>query len=334
MKATRRSFLSTALAAAVSLRPAAVPAQTPSGRSADKKPKATKAKPAGDHGPRLGDERTETYRIGVILTADKGPCTGLLATVPLPMEWPEQTITVVGEEKTSHVKRLEQKVLGDGAKQLRVTIPTLPAGAEAKAIVTLRVTRRVLEPPADPSQLVLMEKTDTKLRGYLSPSPHIESGDAKIKSIAQELSAGKEDGWQRAEAIYDWVRANVKYQEGPLKGALQALKDGTGDCEELTSLFIALCRASKIPARTVWVPGHCYPEFYLADKAGHGYWIPCQAAGDRSFGGIGELRPILQKGDSFTVPEKPKEKVRYVSEFVTGKGGQPSVRFVREQAKE
>lgn len=332
MKATRRSFLCTALAAAVSLRPSAAQAQTP-GQVTDKKPKPAKAKPA-EHGPRLGDERTETYRIGVILTADKGPCMGLLATVPLPMDWPEQTITVVGEEKTSHVKRLEQKVLGDGAKQLRVTIPTLPAGAEAKAIVTLRVTRRVLEPPADPSQLVLMEKTDTKLRGYLSPSPHIESGDAKIKSIAQELSAGKEDGWQRAEAIYDWVRANVKYQEGPLKGALQALKDGTGDCEELTSLFIALCRASKIPARTVWVPGHCYPEFYLADKAGHGYWIPCQAAGDRSFGGIGELRPILQKGDNFTVPEKPKEKVRYVSEFVTGKGGQPSVRFVREQAKE
>jgi transglutaminase-like putative cysteine protease len=249
------------------------------------------------------------------------------------MDWPEQTVTIVSVEKTTHVKRLEYKTLADGAKQLRVTVPMLPAGAEAKAIVTLRVSRRALSPPADPSLLALPEKLDAKLRGYLTASPSIESTDAKIQSAAKSVTAGKE-GWERAEAIYDWVRANVRYQEGPLKGALQALKDGTGDCEELTSLFIAMCRASKIPARTVWVPGHCYPEFYLVDKAGQGYWIPCQAAGDRSFGGIGELRPILQKGDNFSVPEKPREKVRYVAEFVTGKGGQPSARFIREQVKE
>jgi hypothetical protein len=334
MQANRLNFLATGLAAAgwLSLPPAIARDQMGKSKGTD-----SGSSPAGDssknRGPHLGDERTETYRIGVVFTAEKGPCTGLLATVPIPMDWPEQTVTVVSEEKSSHVKRLEYKVFDGGVKQLRATIPTLPAGAEAKALVTLRITRRVLTPPADPSQFSLPEKIDAKLRGYLGASPAIESADPKIQAAAKEAAADKTDAWERVAALYDWTRARVKYQEGPLKGALQALKDGTGDCEELTSLFVAMCRANKIPARIVWVPGHCYPEFYLVDRAGQGYWIPCQAAGDREFGGIGELRPILQKGDNFSLPEKPREKVRYASEFVSGRSGQPTVKFIREAVK-
>ena len=121
--------------------------------------------------------------------------------------------------------------------------------------------------------------------------------------MAKEIGADKEKAWDRVEAIYDWVREKVKYKNGPLKGALAALKDGTGDCEELSSLFIAICRAADIPARTVWVPGHCYPEFYLVDDKGAGHWFPCQSAGSREFGGITEIRPILQKGDNFRPPK-------------------------------
>jgi len=126
----------------------------------------------------------------------------------------------------------------------------------------------------------------------------------------------------------------VKYENGPLKGAKAALKDGVGDCEELTSLFIAICRAADIPARTVWVEGHCYPEFYLEDKAGKGHWFPCQAAGSREFGGITEFRPILQKGDNFRPPSGGKERQRYMAEFLTGSkaknAGEPQHQFVRK----
>ena len=74
----------------------------------------------------------------------------------------------------------------------------------------------------------------------------------------------------------------VEYRFDPkIKEARAALDDGYGDCEELTSLFIAMCRINKIPARAVWVPGHCYPEFYLEDEQGNGHWYPCQAAGQR-----------------------------------------------------
>jgi hypothetical protein len=277
----------------------------------------------------LGEERTETYRVGVVVKADKGPCTGLLATLPVPMDWPEQAVTVLKEEKSPLVKKLEYKLVG-GAKQMRVTIPSLPAGAEASVLLTLEVRRRVQLPPDDTNAFKLPEKLPGELKGYLLPSPYIECTDAKIASLAKELVAGKDEPWKRAEAIYDWVQANITYKNGELKGARQALADRAGDCEEMTALFIALCRASKIPARTVWVPGHCYPEFYLVDKSGQGHWLPCQAAGDRAFGAMTEFRPILQKGDNFRVPEK-REAQHYVSEFLSTKNGQPSVKFVREK---
>ena len=112
------------------------------------------------------------------------------------------------------------------------------------------------------------------------------------------------------------MREHVKYKEGAAHGAIAAMKDGTGDCEDMTSLFIAFCRAEDIPARTVWVPGHCYPEFYLEDDKGEGHWFPCQAAGARQFGGITEDRPILQKGDNFKPLQGKGERQRYMAEFL------------------
>ena len=162
------------------------------------------------------------------------------------------------------------------------------------------------------------------------PSPGIESRHRQIITLAKSIASEHDDAWSKVEALYDQAREQVEYVNGPFKGAIAALKDGTGDCEELSSLFIAMCRAIGVPARTVWIPGHCYAEFYLEDETGEGHWFPCQPAGSRAFGSMPEFRPILQKGDNFTVPEKPREKQRYVAEYLTGTGGNPKVKFIRE----
>jgi hypothetical protein len=283
-----------------------------------------------DKGSSLGEAFTQTYQAGFIITARSGPCQGIVATVPVPTDWPEQSVKVVEEEKSTYAQNIRYRMLENGVKQLVLEVPKLPAGAEAKAVVTLEVKRHTILPPKNTSLFVIPEKLPRDVSVYLGPSPYIETQNAKIKSLAKEIIAGKTGAWEQVEAMYDWVRDNVKYENGPLKGALAALKDGTGDCEELTSLFIALCRVNKIPARTVWVPGHCYPEFYLQDDEGVGHWFPCQAAGTRAFGEIPETRPVLQKGDNFRVPERPKDRQRYVAEFLTGAGGKPSVKFIRE----
>ena len=289
----------------------------------------------GSAAPTLGDARTQRYRVGVSVTAEGGPCRGIYATLPVPADWPEQKVQIVQEDVSPDVRSLRYRTLPGGVKQMIVEIPDLPAGEKAQAIVTFSLERRSILPPADTSSLSIPQKPDRALRALLGASPYIETRHPKILKLAKATGADL-DGWQKVEAIYDTVREKVEYRNGDLKGAARALADGWGDCEELTCLFIAMARAEGIPARTVWVEGHCYPEFYLVDTDGQGWWYPCQAAGTRAFGGMPDQLPILQKGDSFRDPDRPGKTLRYVSEFIRGSatdgGGSPKVTWIREGA--
>ena len=284
------------------------------------------------NGVRFGSQQTARWQVGLKVKAPRGgPVMGIVGTVPVPTDWPEQQVRVVDED-ISPDARVTYRTLNNGVKQMKVTIKQLDAGGTARALVTYEVTTSEILAPESHDEFVFAERLPKNLRHYLGSSPYIEVRDKQIRAKARELTRDEKGAWKTVETIYDWVRDNVEYKNGKLKGALAALRDKDGDCEELTSLFIALCRVNKIPARTVWVPGHCYPEFFLQDAAGRGHWFPCQAAGTRSFGGIPDLKPILQKGDNFKVPEKRKPQ-RYVAELLTAKAvrgnGQPSVEFVR-----
>jgi hypothetical protein len=283
----------------------------------------------------LGDVRTQKYRVGVVVTAEGGPCSGIYATLPVPRDWPEQKVRVVAEETSPQVKALRYRMLPGDIRQMVVEIPSLPNGQQAKAIVTFELERAAILAPQETGGLTPPDKPERALRVHLGPSPYVESRDPKIVRLAKATGDGL-DGWAKVEAIYDTVRDKVEYRNGELKGARKALADGWGDCEELTCLFIAMCRAEGIPARTVWVEGHCYPEFYLVDPTGSGHWYPCQTAGTRAFGGMPDQLPILQKGDAFRDPDRPGKQLRYVSEFIKGAavegGGSPKVTWIREGA--
>ena len=280
---------------------------------------------------------TEQWRVGVKITAKNGPCTGLFATIPVPSNWePEQIVKVVEEDFSDQVRQVKYQMIDGGVEQMQVTIPQLAPGQTAHAFVTYEIDRHPTKAPekTDHFQIPNKRKLPRAIQKHLAQSPYIEVRNQKIRSQAKTLLDPELSAWDQVEKIYDWVRENIEYENGPLKGALAALRDKNGDCEELTSLFIALCRSINVPARTVWVPDHCYPEFYLVDDKGEGRWFPCQAAGTRAFGSMYETRPVLQKGDNFKVPGK-KSRQRYVSEFLTGKrgGGKPVVEFVRESSK-
>ena len=180
-------------------------------------------------------------------------------------------------------------------------------------------------------------KPTRELGKFLSPSPYIESADPKIKKLGPEIVKDKTAAWEKTEAIFDWVRENIRYEAADeIRPAIYSLNARKGDCEEMSSLFIAFCRTNKIPARAVWVPGHCYPEFYLQDKQGRGHWFPCQAAGAaHDFGQMNEERPILQKGDNFKVPEE-KTPQRYVKQSLRAAhaDANPAVKFILERVKE
>jgi Transglutaminase-like superfamily len=289
-----------------------------------------------DRGIRLGAETTARWRFGVVVKAPGGPVTGIRATMAVPKDWPEQTVQLLTQEKSAHVSGVTFRPLDDGVKLMVVTIPRLAVGEEASAAVVFEITKRRLEAPLE-TDVYQVGKLTPPLAKFLAPSPYIESRDPQITALAAKLSPDQPRAWDKAAAIFDWVRANVKYEFAEqIKPATTALADGFGDCEELSSLFIALCRANKIPARAVWVPGHTYPEFYLHDEQNQGHWFPCQAAGaKREFGSMIEDRPILQKGDNFRIPGE-RAPQRYVKQSLTANdaAAPPEVRFILERVKD
>jgi len=282
-------------------------------------------------GPRLDTERVETWEVGMVVTAASGPCAGIEGTVALPVDWPEQQVSVIAEDYSPFVASHTERMVGT-VKQLVLTIPELPASEEARAVLTVEIHRRSLLPPADPGIFVKTpsKKLPKDIRPYLGPSPRIESQNGKFKALAKELAKKSADrtAWEQVETIYQWVRENVKHEDVESQGAVRALKARTAEHQDLTRIFIALCRASEVPARTVWIPKFCYPEFYLEDSDGEGYWFPCQMVGEAVFGGMPDHRPILQKGDNFRPPNRPREVVWFLLSTLDGKGGNPQVKFI------
>ncbi|MDX1944499.1 MAG: transglutaminase-like domain-containing protein [Pirellulaceae bacterium] len=288
---------------------------------------------AGVAAPRLGKSQTQRWEFGVIIRSLGGPSAGLFGTFPIPADWPEQQVKVASEQISPNVRRTSFRTT-DGLKQMLFDVPQLPAGETATCLLALEVTRAEQLAPTETAGLVIPKDPPKEVRKSLGPSPFIETTNTKIKALAKELTTGKETAWEQVEALCDGTRARVKFEpenKDLFRGATGALRDGKADKEDLTSLFVALCRAHKVPARMVWVLDFCYAEFYLEDAAGKGEWFPCQVHGEKQFGSMNDPRPILQKGDNFKIPEK-KEPQRFVAEFLTGKGGtggQPQVEFRR-----
>jgi hypothetical protein len=296
---------------------------------------------SGTGGPTLGKSQVSRWQVGVVVRASGGACRSMYGYMAVPTDWPEQEVNIAAEDVSPEV-RLHYEKIGAEVKIMVVKIAHLDAGAEAKALVTFEVRRSEILPPkeTDGFEIPDQKKLPREIRPYLAPSPLIECRDPKIRGLAKEIGADKAKAWDHVEAIYDWVWEHIKDKDqgGVPKGAMAALKDGNGDCEARTSVFVAICRAANIPARTVWVFGHDYPEFYLCDAAGEGHWFPCQSRGaSRQFGGITEMRAIFQKGDNIRPPRNGnKEHQRMLAESFTGAptpgGGKPQVRFVREPA--
>jgi transglutaminase-like putative cysteine protease len=141
-----------------------------------------------------------------------------------------------------------------------------------------------------------------ELRPWLRATP-LKPTDGIVGDTARKITAeaGARTDMEKAKAIYDWIVANC-HREGSVRGC------GTGDvtfvltsgnlggkCADLNGLFVALARASGVPARDVYgvrvddsahgykslgksgdisKAQHCRAEFYAQ---GYG-WVPVDPA--------------------------------------------------------
>lgn len=271
--------------------------------------------------------------IGLKVTAGDGNMRSTLATTVFPVDWPEQQVEIV-ESRIPNYFRQDLRELPGGNKQLILFANAIPARSVVEATVLVRIQKSHIVGPQDTSELVVPKRLPRDVSIYLKDSPYIDATNAQVRNIVRDIDKQEPaNDWARIEMMYDWVRENIAYERGELKSVNDAIRDKTGDCEEMTSTFVALCRAGRIPARCVWIPNHCYPEFYMEDAEGKGTWFPCQVAGTRNFGSMPEYLPILQKGDRFKVPEKP-ELQRYLADYLSSKKvtgrTDPQVEFIRQ----
>ncbi|MBR4662645.1 MAG: transglutaminase domain-containing protein [Lentisphaeria bacterium] len=113
--------------------------------------------------------------------------------------------------------------------------------------------------------------------------PYIDPNHPKISSIRKSLSKKSKNILEYTRNAYLYTIRNFRYSK-PMTGIhtlQQILNDRGGDCGNLSSVFITLLRANKIPARHVvgMRPNgecHIWAEFYL-DNAG---WIPADVTAD------------------------------------------------------
>lgn len=105
---------------------------------------------------------------------------------------------------------------------------------------------------------------------FLNDEKYIEKNDENISRIAIELK--KDDEIKTIKNIYNFVNQQITYTGfNPNEvGAAKALQIRSGDCTEFTDIFVALCRANNIPAKSVeglsieyiGTPKHSWAEVY------------------------------------------------------------------------
>ncbi|WP_254510451.1 transglutaminase-like domain-containing protein [Anatilimnocola floriformis] len=288
---------------------------------------------AGAIGPKLDQKVVNRYVVGVKIRAVGGPVSGLTGTFAVPTDWDDQQVKPVTEDISKAVRQHSLRSGDCNTKQVVFSVPQLTAGETANVLYTFEITSlSSSKAPTDTAGLVIPKTLKGDVRKYLQPSPQIEIANPKVKSFTKEATDGKETAWEQVNGIYEAVREKIRLDTSKIKGAAMALKDGAGSDDDFASVFVACCRAHKVPARVLFIPDATQAEFYLEDADGKGMWFPVVLKGEKAFGFRPTATVILQRGDNIRVPEM-KDPQRFVAEHLTGKGntgGKPEVEFVRK----
>lgn len=128
--------------------------------------------------------------------------------------------------------------------------------------------------------------SDTALARWLTPEPLIESNDPRIAAQTRQIIRRERGPARAAALLMHWVHSSVQRTTpagGRAPSAVKVLEQRSGDCNEFTTLFVALARAAGLPARTVsgllYHRGrfyyHAWAEIYLND------WIPVDPTFDQ-----------------------------------------------------
>jgi hypothetical protein len=237
---------------------------------------------------RYGNERTYDIRHAVEVDMAGVPLESLEIWLPVPSDWPEQTVTEL-------TIRPKAPVIRDKTGMARVALLCVknrePVPSRRFSLeITYRLACRDIVP--DRAALARYGRRDYEknpaYRLFTRPEKKIEVADPAIVAVAQTLRGENRPPLEVARAAYDWVLGHTEYRliEG-FGGAGYCLTNAHGECGDYSALFVALCRAAGVPSRPVsgfWADKtngwHCWAEFMLPS----GEWLPVDCSqGDQSW---------------------------------------------------
>jgi transglutaminase-like putative cysteine protease len=206
---------------------------------------------------------------------------------------------------TSYQKSLGNQWQAEGAKIQAVNNPAQNAGIVAavfpegtKPVLELKSRFATLDRSSDFG--ATRNETIEDLSRFLQ-STELKPTDGIVKTTADKITKGINGDVQKARAIYEWIVDNT-FRDGKTRGCglgdvqymLETNSMG-GKCADINALFVALARASGVPARdvygvrvadsnngykslgksgTITKAQHCRAEFYAAGLG----WIPVDPA--------------------------------------------------------
>ncbi len=137
-----------------------------------------------------------------------------------------------------------------------------------------RVNKKIVFPIQD---------LDPKYAVFLEPGKIIDI-DQDIKSTASGIVGEEDDLYKAVFKLARWAEDNIEYNLSTMtvdasQKASWVLENRKGVCDEITSLFIAMCRSLGMPAR--FVTGISYSNIYLENNGWgpHG-WAEVYFPGD------------------------------------------------------
>ncbi|MHA1275793.1 MAG: transglutaminase-like domain-containing protein [Candidatus Helarchaeota archaeon] len=165
-----------------------------------------------------------------------------------------------------------------------IKLPRLKARDEFKFAITMTFLTTNLKFPFLNFKFSAYQRN--MVATYCKRAKYWETNDPELVSIAKNLRASNNDVLNYLKEAFTFVHENIKFRENLDRrlGAKMALKEGRGDCDEFSDLFITLCRINQIPARRVLgiiltsvdnFSLHAWAEVYIPL---HERWIPFDVA--------------------------------------------------------
>ena len=122
---------------------------------------------------------------------------------------------------------------------------------------------------------VPVSELPTELLRYTLPSRYCDSD--KLLNFAWEHFGPIHHGYDRVQAICDWVHRNIEYRYGsgqPDLSASEVIARGYGVCRDFAHVVVALCRTFNLPAR--YVTGHLPEIGTLVSSAPEDFHAYCE----------------------------------------------------------